>query len=161
MTMKGTSMAKEPASKGAGAPTTPAELAEMLWKSADILRGSMESGGYRDFMLGLIFLKYIGDTFDRAREDIERMLVEEDGLDGEVLAEELEYPPYYHARHAFYVPAGARWSDLVQQAKGDHVGELVDSAMDEIMAQNPPLRGALEPMYASARRWSSAPWAGD
>lgn len=127
-------MAKAPVSQGSSTPTTPAELAEMLWKSADILRGSMESGGYRDFMLGLIFLKYIGDTFDKAREDVYRMLTVEDGLSGEDLAEELEYPPYYHARHAFYVPVGARWSDLVQQAKGDRVGELVDEAMDEIMA---------------------------
>ena len=85
-------MAKEPVSQGSGAPTTPAELAEMLWKSADILRGSMESGGYRDFMLGLIFLKYIGDTFEAAREKVKRTLVEEDGLEGEILAEELEVP---------------------------------------------------------------------
>lgn len=144
-------MAKKPASKGAETPTTPAELAEMLWKSADILRGSMESGGYRDFMLGLIFLKYIGDTFEAAREKVKRKLVEDEHLEGEILAEEMEVPYRYHSEHAFYVPVGARWSDLVRQAKGDRVGELVDDAMDRIMEENPQLRGALEPMYASEK----------
>lgn len=144
-------MTKKPASKGAETPTTPAELAEMLWKSADILRGSMESGGYRDFMLGLIFLKYIGDTFEAAREKVKRKLVEDEHLEGEILAEEMEVPYRYHSEHAFYVPVGARWSDLVRQAKGDRVGELVDDAMDRIMEENPQLRGALEPMYASEK----------
>lgn len=144
-------MAKKPASKGAETPTTPAELAEMLWKSADILRGSMESGGYRDFMLGLIFLKYIGDTFEAAREKVKRKLVEDEHLEGEILAEEMEVPYRYHSEHAFYVPVGARWSDLVRQAKDDRVGELVDDAMDRIMEENPQLRGALEPMYASEK----------
>lgn len=151
MALKGTNMAKKPASKGAETPTTPAELAEMLWKSADILRGSMESGGYRDFMLGLIFLKYIGDTFEAAREKVKRKLVEDEHLEGEILAEEMEVPYRYHSEHAFYVPVGARWSDLVRQAKGDRVGELVDDAMDRIMEENPQLRGALEPMYASEK----------
>lgn len=144
-------MAKKPASKGAETPTTPAELAEMLWKSADILRGSMESGGYRDFMLGLIFLKYIGDTFEAAREKVKHTLVEDEHLEGEILAEEMEVPYRYHSEHAFYVPVGARWSDLVRQAKDDRVGELVDDAMDRIMEENPQLRGALEPMYASEK----------
>lgn len=111
----------------------------------------MESGGYRDFMLGLIFLKYIGDTFEAAREKVKRKLVEDEHLEGEILAEEMEVPYRYHSEHAFYVPVDARWSDLVRQAKGDRVGELVDDAMDRIMEENPQLRGALEPMYASEK----------
>ena len=38
----------------------------MLWKAADKLRGSMDAAQYKDFVLGLVFLKYVSDAFDRA-----------------------------------------------------------------------------------------------
>jgi type I restriction enzyme M protein len=35
-----------------------------LWKAADALRGSMDSGEYKHVVLGLLFLKYISDVFE-------------------------------------------------------------------------------------------------
>jgi len=37
-----------------------------LFKAADKLRGNMEPSDYKHVVLGLIFLKYISDTFERA-----------------------------------------------------------------------------------------------
>ena len=37
---------------------------ETLWKSADKLRGSMDSAEYKYVVLGLIFMKYISDKFE-------------------------------------------------------------------------------------------------
>lgn len=37
---------------------------ENLWKMADKLRGSMDSGEYKNVVLGLLFLKYVSDAFE-------------------------------------------------------------------------------------------------
>ncbi|MFI0480878.1 N-6 DNA methylase [Actinomadura sp. 9N215] len=38
------------------------DLKEILWKAADKLRGSVDAAHYRDFVLGLVFLKYVSDS---------------------------------------------------------------------------------------------------
>src|SRR6266498_1275037 len=38
-----------------------------LWQMADALRGSMDAADYKHVVLGLIFLKYISDAFDKQR----------------------------------------------------------------------------------------------
>ena len=38
-----------------------AELHAVLWRAADKLRGSMDAAQYKDFVLGLVFLKYVSE----------------------------------------------------------------------------------------------------
>ncbi|MFI0404277.1 N-6 DNA methylase [Actinomadura sp. 3N508] len=42
--------------------STEPDLKEVLWKAADKLRGSVDAAHYRDFVLGLVFLKYVSDS---------------------------------------------------------------------------------------------------
>ncbi|TDD29360.1 SAM-dependent DNA methyltransferase [Actinomadura sp. KC06] len=42
--------------------STDPDLKEVLWKAADKLRGSVDAAHYRDFVLGLVFLKYVSDS---------------------------------------------------------------------------------------------------
>src|SRR6188472_4345272 len=44
-----------------GMPTM-ADLKEILWKAADKLRGAVDAAQYKDFVLGLVFLKYVSDS---------------------------------------------------------------------------------------------------
>jgi type I restriction enzyme M protein len=37
--------------------------ADTLWKSADALRGQVDAAEYKHVVLGLLFLKYISDSF--------------------------------------------------------------------------------------------------
>lgn len=39
-------------------------IEDKLWKTADALRGSMDASEYRNVVLGLIFLKYVSDSFE-------------------------------------------------------------------------------------------------
>ncbi|HEX9040448.1 MAG TPA: class I SAM-dependent DNA methyltransferase [Trebonia sp.] len=48
----------QPASPG---PQGTAELHAVLWRAADKLRGSMDAAQYKDFVLGLVFLKYVSE----------------------------------------------------------------------------------------------------
>jgi len=54
-----------------------------MWEAADALRGSMDAAEYKHVVLGLIFLKYISDSFEehRARLEAERAcLLKDNGL---------------------------------------------------------------------------------
>ena len=50
------------------------DFKETLWKAADKLRNQMDAAEYKHIVLGLIFLKYISDTFDNQREKIKIMV---------------------------------------------------------------------------------------
>ena len=40
---------------------------DKLWNAADKLRGSMDASEYKHIVLGLIFLKYISDSFGKRK----------------------------------------------------------------------------------------------
>src|SRR3954468_23978561 len=88
----------------------------VLFEAADRLRGSVESAEYKHLVLGLIFLKYVSDSFERRRAQ----LAEEFGnpehedyiADAEIRKRALEDRAEYGAKNVFWVPAGARWGDL-------------------------------------------------
>lgn len=44
--------------------------AEILWKSADTLRGQIDAAEYKHVVLGLLFLKYISDSFEARRDEL-------------------------------------------------------------------------------------------
>ena len=49
-----------------------------LWTAADKLRSTLDAAQYKHAVLGLVFLKYVSDSFDIRRQDIEAMLRDED-----------------------------------------------------------------------------------
>lgn len=48
------------------------ELKKTLWAAADKLRSNMDAAEYKHLCLGLIFLKYVSDTFTEQRETLRR-----------------------------------------------------------------------------------------
>ena len=48
------------------------ELEKTLWQAADKLRNNMDAAEYKHLVLGLIFVKYISDTFSARRAEITR-----------------------------------------------------------------------------------------
>lgn len=110
---------------------------ETLWKAADKLRGSMDSGEYKHVVLGLIFLKYISDKFETKYQE----LVEE----GSGFEEDIDE---YAAENIFWVPAEARWDFIKDHAKDVKIGQIIDDAMLAIEKENASLKGVLEKRYA-------------
>lgn len=110
-----------------------------MWEAADALRGSMDAAEYKHVVLGLIFLKYISDSFEElhARLEAERS----QGADP-------EDPDEYRALNVFWVPPEARWSCLKDNAVQPIIGQLVDEAMDAVERDNPSLKGVLPKDYA-------------
>ena len=50
--------------------TKEVSMEEVLWKSADKLRGSVETSEYKHVVLGLFFLKFASDKFEAQRTKI-------------------------------------------------------------------------------------------
>jgi type I restriction enzyme M protein len=128
-----------------GMPTM-ADLRDTLWKAADKLRGSMDAAQYKDFVLGLVFLKYVSDSFEERRTQI-REEVLKDGVPEARLDQFLGDKDEYKREGVFWVPEGARWDRLAAQAKSTGIGELIDNAMDSLMKTNESLTGVLPKIF--------------
>ncbi len=48
------------------------DIKKTLWATADKLRANMDAAEYKHLVLGLIFVKYISDTFQSRREELIR-----------------------------------------------------------------------------------------
>jgi type I restriction enzyme M protein len=75
-------------------------MEETLWESANKLRGSVESSEYKHIVLGLIFLKFVSDTFEERKE---KLLSE----GKEAFIDMVEF---YTMENVFYLPEISRWS---------------------------------------------------
>jgi len=114
-------------------------MEETLWEAANKLRGTVESSEYKHIVLGLIFLKFISDTFQERREQ----LIADDK---EAFIDMVEF---YTMENVFYLPEVSRWSYIKQHAKQDDIALKIDTALATVEKNNPSLKGALPDNYFS------------
>ncbi|MGA2505493.1 MAG: class I SAM-dependent DNA methyltransferase [Anaerolineales bacterium] len=113
------------------------DFESQLWAAADKLRGHMDSSEYKHVVLGLIFLKYISDSFEEAHGK----LLKEKEADPEDRDE-------YLAQNVFWVPKEARWPFLQGKAKQPEIGKFLDDGMVAIERDNPVLKNILPKDFA-------------
>lgn len=112
------------------------KLEKTLWSAADKMRGGVSVSNYKFLILGLIFLKFISDSFEERYEELK--------ADGFGLEEDRDA---YMENNVFFVPEEARWDYLVKHAKDYNIGEILDKALDSIEHENPTLKGVLFKVY--------------
>ena len=127
--------------------TTDLDYADKLWRAANALRGQVDAAEYKHVVLGLLFLKYISDSFE-ARRDGLRGELEADGISGAQLERLLESRDEYTAERVFWVPPEARWANLQNQATRPDIATLIDDAILAVERDNPNLKGKLPRDYA-------------
>lgn len=110
-------------------------LETVLWNCRVALRGIGSTEKNRDAVIGLVFLKFAWDKFQRRREE----LIEQYG-DIPIF---LEKASFYNAVNVFYLKETARWSYIVKHAGDNDIAVIIDQAMADIEESNPPLKGAL------------------
>jgi len=111
----------------------------ILWAAANKLRSNMDAAEYKHVVLGLIFLKYISDSF----EEKHAQLAGEKGQGADP-----EDRDEYLGDNIFWVPKEARWSFLQSKAKQPEIGTLIDDAMIAVERDNSRLKGILPKDYA-------------
>ena len=108
------------------------DLDKKLWNAADKLRSTLDASQYKHTVLGLVFLKYVSDSFDIRREELAQQFQDHDNeyfLDPEdfggaeseeyqeELSRELEERDFYREANVFWVPQQARWKFLQDNNK--------------------------------------------
>lgn len=108
---------------------TRSELENHLWKSADILRGSIDSSDYKIYIFGFLFLKRLSDRFEEEAQECIR-----NGLPADIAYSDPD-------EHEFFVAERARWSELKKLTTG--IGDQLNKACAAIEDDNPSIEGVL------------------
>ncbi len=108
------------------------ELNRMLWGAADILRGTVDAGDFKNHILALMFLKRLSDVFKERRQEI----IDEWTKAGKSReeAEEIAEDPDEYTAGSYHIPAEARWDELMKV--GENRVEAIDTALHAIEEQN-------------------------
>jgi len=102
---------------------TLSQLKQFLWRSADILRGKIDSSDYKKYIFGLLFYKRISDVWD---EEYKTIMFEYND-------EELAKADY---NHRFQVPDDCRWEVITSQA--ENIGQKLNGIFDKLTNANSP-----------------------
>jgi type I restriction enzyme M protein len=126
-----------------------------LWDSANLLRKNLDAAEYKHIVLGLVFLKYISDSFDSRRAELEALFADKKSdkykPDEKRRAAALEERDYYKEVNVFWVPKEARWAQIQANSKQPKIAEMIDEALRVIERENPKLEGILERKYSDAK----------
>lgn len=110
-------------------------LETILFSIRNILRSSGKTDDKRDAIIGLIFIKFASDKFEKQRQKIQSEFGN--------IPEFLEDKSFYLADNVFYLEPHTRWSHLVKNANKNDIAVIIDTAMADIENSNESLQGAL------------------
>ncbi|CAM1340167.1 class I SAM-dependent DNA methyltransferase [Tenacibaculum aestuarii] len=114
-------------------------IEESLWDAANKLRGKVESSEYKHVVLGLIFLKFTSDKFEKRKQE----------LIAEGKEKYVDMVEFYTMNNVFFLAPESRWSYIMENAKQDDIAIKIDTALFTVEKNNPSLKGALPDNYFS------------
>lgn len=112
------------------------EITNKLWESADQLRAnsSLTVHDYSAPILGLIFLKYVSERFERTQIQLRQ----DPDLEDDNINEE-----DYKAEGVMFIPKEALYNSLLKLPESENLGEKINAAMELIEEKNDQLEGIL------------------
>jgi len=103
------------------------QLESFLWKSADILRGKIDSSDYKKYIFGLLFYKRMSDVWDEEYESVLKQFADDNS---KYMLARADY------NHRFNVPRGCRWSEI--QSKAENIGQELNVIFESLTTANSP-----------------------
>lgn len=101
------------------------EINAILWRACDTFRGVIDPSDYKNYLLVMLFVKYISDVWTARREELDQKY----GGNADMVERQM-------ARERFVLPPGAAFDDLFRQRSADNVGEIIDMALEQIEDHN-------------------------
>ena len=112
---------------------TQQQINQTAWAACDTFRGAVDAGQYKDYILVMLFLKYISDLWNDHIETYRKQYGDDDAR----IRRRLE-------RERFILPEGASFYDLYAQRNEPNIGELINIALEKIEDAN---RAKLEGVF--------------
>lgn len=101
------------------------EINSILWRACDTFRGTIDPAFYKDYILVMLFLKYISDVW---RDRYEQYTEQYDG--------DLERVERRMQRERFVLPKGCDYYSLYEKRNANNIGEEINKALDAIEEAN-------------------------
>jgi type I restriction enzyme M protein len=112
---------------------TQQQVNQAAWAACDTFRGAVDPAQYKDYILVMLFLKYISDLWNDHLQTYRKQF----GGDETRIRRRLE-------RERFILPEGASFYDLHEARTEANIGELINIALEKIEDQN---RAKLEGVF--------------
>ena len=109
------------------------QINNAVWAACDTFRGLLDAANYKDYILVMLFLKYISDVWNDRVEKYREQFCD----DGVRISRRLE-------RERFVLPEGASFYDLYEKRNEANIGELINMALEAIEDKN---RSKLEGVF--------------
>ena len=101
------------------------EINSILWKACDTFRGTVDASEYKNYILVMLFVKYISDVWQEHYET----LTEKFGNDEDMILRRMQ-------RERFVLPKGCNFQELYNQRNEANVGEIINIALEHIEETN-------------------------
>ena len=101
------------------------EINAVAWRACDTLRGTIDPAQYKDYILVMLFLKYLSDVWKDKKEEYEK----EYKGDAERVKRRL-------ARERFLMPDGCDYYALYARRNEANIGELINVALEQLEDAN-------------------------
>src|SRR6058998_1299676 len=101
------------------------EINDVAWRACDTFRGTIDPAQYKDYILVMLFVKYLSDVWKDKRDEYAK----EFKSDKERVARRL-------ARERFILPDGCDFDTLYAKRNEANIGELINIALEQIEDAN-------------------------
>lgn len=98
---------------------------QTAWSACDIFRGVMDAANYKDYILVMLFFKYLSDVDKERRNQLDKQY----GGNQKRIDRALR-------RESFRVPEGTNFYSLYEKRQESNIGELINEALQAIEDDN-------------------------
>lgn len=108
--------------------TTFGDIKSALWAGADTFRGNIDAANYKDYVLSMLFVKYLSDAF---KENVDKLRKEYEGIR---LERQIKNLP-------FVLTEESTFEYLLKNKNSTDIGTKISEALTSIETANPILAG--------------------
>ena len=101
------------------------EINSILWKACDTFRGTVDAAEYKNYILVMLFVKYISDVWQEHYQSLK----EKFGNDEDMILRRMQ-------RERFVLPQGCSFQNLYDQRNEANIGEIINIALEHIEETN-------------------------
>lgn len=106
--------------------TTKEDIFKVVWRACDTFRGVIDPAQYKDYVLTMLFIKYVSDVWkDKMETYLDKYKGDKDRAE------------WAMRRERFVVPPHSRFDYLYESRNEANIGELINQGLEALEEENP------------------------